>query len=110
MGDQVVAALAARPEAEASAALGRLAAASPTSAVAAGVLSERATAGCVESLAVLLDSGLHPCSGEAVVCGLLRIGADEAHERVLAHCLVAGDLYGWRVGALDVLAAVREGW
>ncbi|MEU1146891.1 hypothetical protein ACFYO9_18810 [Streptomyces sp. NPDC005863] len=36
MGDEVVAVLAARPEAEASAALGRLAAASPASAVAAG--------------------------------------------------------------------------
>ncbi|MET7364196.1 hypothetical protein ABZS76_37960 [Streptomyces sp. NPDC005562] len=52
---------------------------------------------------------MHPCTREAVVCGLLRIGADEAHERVLAHCLAAGDLYRWRVGALDVLAAVREG-
>ncbi|MEU5959063.1 HEAT repeat domain-containing protein [Streptomyces sp. NPDC047525] len=107
VADQLVAALAARPEAEATAALGRLAAAPPTQRAASAALSERGTPDCVEPLAALLDADVHPHTREAAVRGLLRINTDEAHERVLAHCLTAAHLYGWHVEALDVIAEAR---
>ncbi|GAA1933059.1 hypothetical protein GCM10009837_68540 [Streptomyces durmitorensis] len=109
VADQLVAALAARPETEATAALGRLAAAAPpTQGAASAALSERGTPDCVEPLAALLDADVHPHTREAAVRGLLRINTDEAHERVLAHCLTAAHLYGWHVEALDVIAEARE--
>ncbi|MEV7197585.1 HEAT repeat domain-containing protein [Streptomyces sp. NPDC093510] len=107
VADQLVAALAAHPEAEATAALGRLAAAPSTQKAASAALSERGTPDCVEPLAALLDADLLPSMREAAVRGLLRIGTDEAHERVLAHCLTAAHLYGWHVEALDVIAEAR---
>ncbi|MGV9881566.1 HEAT repeat domain-containing protein [Streptomyces sp. NPDC003006] len=107
VADQLVAALAVRPETEATAALGRLAAAPPTQETASAALSERGTPDCVAPLAALLDADLHPDTKETAVRGLLRIGTDEAHERVLTHCLTVTHLYGWHVEALDVIADAR---
>ncbi len=105
--DQLVAALAARSEAEATRALGRLAAAPPTREAARAALCERGTPDCVEPLATLLDADLHPHTEETVVRGLLRIGTDEAHERLLDHCLRATHVHQWHVEVLDVMARAR---
>ncbi|WP_051855462.1 HEAT repeat domain-containing protein [Streptomyces sp. NRRL B-1347] len=103
----LVAALAARPEAEALTALGRLAASPSAERAAADALSARGTPDCAAPLASFLHSDVHPFTREAAVRGLLRIGTDEAHEHVLAHCIAATHLYGWQVEALDVIAEAR---
>ncbi|QDQ14226.1 HEAT repeat domain-containing protein [Streptomyces spectabilis] len=104
---ELVAALAARPEAEALAALGRLAASPSAQRAAADALSARSTPDCAVPLASFLHSDVHPFTREAAVRGLLRIGTDEAHEHVLAHCLAETHLYHWHVEALDVIAEAR---
>ncbi|GHC55092.1 HEAT repeat domain-containing protein [Streptomyces flavofungini] len=126
LADRLVAALAARPEAEATAVLGRLAtspsarnargtkpgegrlsASRPVREAVATALSERATPECVAPLAAVLATDMGSGIREAAVRALLRIGTDEAHEHVLAHCYAATHLYSWHVEALDVIAEAR---
>ncbi|MEU1115610.1 MULTISPECIES: HEAT repeat domain-containing protein [unclassified Streptomyces] len=124
LGAQLVAALAARPEAEATAALSRLAATPPqppriryaaplggppatdrpAREAAALVLVERGTAECLTPLVTLLAPGSWSGAHEPAVTALLRIGTAETHEHVLAFCRRSTHFYPWRVHALDVIA------
>ncbi|GGS15635.1 hypothetical protein GCM10010252_63830 [Streptomyces aureoverticillatus] len=127
VGDRLVAALAACPEDEATAALGRITASPPpprdavftapgggrlsrsrpAREAASAALSERATPECVAPLAAVLATDMGPGIHEAAVRALLKIGTDEAHEHVLAHCRTMTHLYDWHVEALDAIAEAR---
>ncbi|MEU4932558.1 HEAT repeat domain-containing protein [Streptomyces yokosukanensis] len=126
LSDRLVATLAARPEAGATAVLGRLAAAPPprtaTDAAvgqerlaasrpvreaASAALTERGTSECLTPLTSLLGPGSWSGAHEAAVRALLKIGTAEAHERVLAYCRTMTYLYDWHVEALDAVAEAR---
>ncbi|OXY89700.1 HEAT repeat domain-containing protein [Streptomyces diastatochromogenes] len=129
LADRLVAALAARPEAEATAVLGRLAAAPPpprtatytyaavgegrlatsrpAREAASAALTERGTSECLTPLTSLLGPGSWSGAHEAAVRALLKIGTAEAHERVLAYCRTMTYLYDWHVEALDAVAEAR---
>ncbi|MEU6994651.1 HEAT repeat domain-containing protein [Streptomyces sp. NPDC046465] len=123
LGAQLVAALAARPEAEATAALSRLAAAPrgrfaaplegplatdrPAQEAASLALVERGTAQCLTPLTALLAPGSWSGAHEPAADALLKIGTDEAYEHVLAFCRRATHFYDWHVHALDVIAQAR---
>ncbi|EPH39743.1 HEAT repeat domain-containing protein [Streptomyces aurantiacus] len=126
LADRLVTALAVRPEAEATAVLGRLATSPPTRKAmstrpgegrlatsrpareaASAALSERATPECVAPLAAVLATDMWLGIREAAVRALLKIGTDEAHEHVLAFCRAATHFYGWHIEALDVIAEAR---
>ncbi|MFD9908652.1 HEAT repeat domain-containing protein [Streptomyces sp. NPDC059063] len=125
LSDQLVAALAARPEAESTAALerlaaapeqestrtppgaGRLAASRPAREAASLALVERGTAECLAPLVALLGPDTWFGAHEAAVRALLRIGTGEAHELVLTHCRDAPHKYSWHVEALDAVARAR---
>ncbi|MEU6124867.1 HEAT repeat domain-containing protein [Streptomyces sp. NPDC047123] len=127
LGAQIVAALAARPETEATAALSRLAATPPapprvryaaplggplaterTAQEAASLaLVGRGTAECLTPLEGLLAPGSWFGAHEPAAAALLEIGTHEAHEHVLAFCRRTSNFYGWHVHALDVIAEAR---
>lgn len=127
VADRLVAALAARPEAEATAALLRLAAAPelppkvryaaplggplalsrPAREAASLALVERGTPEDLAPLTALLGPGAWFGAQEAAVHALLRIGTAEAHEHVLAFCHRAAHFSSWHVEALDVVAEAR---
>ncbi|KUM99494.1 hypothetical protein AQI95_38935 [Streptomyces yokosukanensis] len=126
LSDRLVATLAARPEAGATAVLGRLAAAPPARTAtdaavgqerlaasrpvreaASAALTERGTSECLTPLTSLLGPGSWSGAHEAAVRALLKIGTAEAHERVLAYCRTMTYLYDWHVEALDAVAEAR---
>lgn len=125
LADRLVAALAACPEAEATAALMRLAASPPPPAAAmyavAGRLStarpvretaslaltERGTPECLSPLTSLLVPEAWHGAREPAVRALLSVGTDEAYEHVLAYCLTLTELADWHVEALAAVAGAR---
>lgn len=127
LGDLLVAALAARPEAEATAVLARIAAAPhppwaarhvavgagqlsrsrPAQEAAALALTERGTPDCLTPLVSLLGPDAWSGAQEAAVRALLAIGTDEAHEHVLAHCRTREHFSTWCVEAVNAVAEAR---
>ncbi|MFI8930248.1 HEAT repeat domain-containing protein [Streptomyces sp. NPDC053474] len=125
LAEQIVAALAARPEPEATAVLLRLAAApeskarygaplggplalsSPAREAASLALLERGTPKDLAPLTALLAPGAWSGAQEAAVQALLTIGTAEAHDHVLAFCRRATHFYDWHVEALDTVAEAR---
>ncbi|MDO0936611.1 HEAT repeat domain-containing protein [Streptomyces sp. DG2A-72] len=127
LADRLVMALAARPEAEATTVLGRLAASPPPTLkasyaapvggrlatsrpareAASAALTERGTPERLTPLTSLLGPGSWSGAHEAALRSLLRIGTAEAHEHVLAYCRTMTYLYDWQVEALDAVAEAR---
>lgn len=127
LAERLVAALAARPEAEATTVLIRLAASPeppwgagyvkagagrlsrmrPAREAASLALTERGTAECLTPLTTLLDPDAWFGAQEAAVRALLEIGTDEAHEHVLAYCRRATHFYDWHVEAVNAIAEAR---
>ncbi|MEL3948711.1 HEAT repeat domain-containing protein [Streptomyces sp. LNU-CPARS28] len=127
LADRLVAALAAHPGAEATAALARLAAAPPppwdagrvkpgagrlstsrpAREAASLALTERGTPDCLTPLTSLLGPDSWSGAQEAAVRALLDIGTGEAHEHVLAYCRRAEHFYDWHVEAVNAIAEAR---
>ncbi|MFD9886083.1 HEAT repeat domain-containing protein [Streptomyces alboflavus] len=127
LADRLVAALAAHPGAEATAALVRLAAAPeppwdagrvkpgagrlstlrPAREAASLALTERGTPDCLTPLTSLLGPDSWSGAQEAAVRALLEIGTGEAHEHVLAYCRRAEHFYDWHVEAVNAIAEAR---
>ncbi|MFI7316729.1 HEAT repeat domain-containing protein [Streptomyces venezuelae] len=127
VGHRLVEALAARPEAAATAALlglattpdrrdgetyatsgeRRLSRSTPAREAASLALTERGSARNLTPLTALLGPNSWFGAHEAAVQALLRIGTEEAYEHVLAFCFGTKHFYPWHVGALDAVAAAR---
>ncbi|MVO86409.1 HEAT repeat domain-containing protein [Streptomyces sp. p1417] len=127
LGERLVAALAAHPEDEATAALSRIAAAPapdrgtlyatagegrlttarPAHEAASLALPARATAGDLTPATALLAPDTWTGAHEPAAHALLKIGTKEAHDHVLTHCLTGTYLRDWQVAALDAIAEAR---
>ncbi|MEW2528318.1 HEAT repeat domain-containing protein [Streptomyces sp. NPDC047071] len=125
LADRLVAALAARPEAEATAALLRLAAAPepkarydappggplapsrPARETASLALVGRGTPEDLTPLTALLGPDAWHEAQEGAVQALVTIGTTEAHDHVLAFCRRATHFYDWHVDALNTIAEAR---
>ncbi|WP_172386976.1 HEAT repeat domain-containing protein [Streptomyces sp. MNP-20] len=125
LADRLVAALATRPEAEATAALLRLAAAPelktrydaalggplalsrPAREAASLALVDRGTPEDLTPLTALLAPGAWFGAQEAAVQALLTIGTTEAHDHVLAFCRRATHFDDAHVDALNTIAEAR---
>ncbi|MER5298656.1 HEAT repeat domain-containing protein [Streptomyces lasiicapitis] len=127
LADRLVAALAARPDAEATAVLvrlaatpappraarhvapgaGRLAPSCPAQEAASLALTGRGTPEYLTPLTSLLGPDAWFGAQEAAVHALLEIGTDEAHEHVLAYCRRMTHFYDWHVEAVNAVAEAR---
>ncbi|MFD5704116.1 HEAT repeat domain-containing protein [Streptomyces lasiicapitis] len=127
LADRLVGALAARPDAEATAVLvrlaatpappraarhvapgaGRLAPSCPAQEAASLALTERGTPEYLTPLTSLLGPDAWFGAQEAAVHALLEIGTDEAHEHVLAYCRRMTHFYDWHVEAVNAVAEAR---
>ncbi|QCX79691.1 PBS lyase HEAT-like repeat protein [Streptomyces sp. YIM 121038] len=127
LAELLVAVLAARPEAKATAALVRLAArppleakaryaappggplalSSPAREAASLALVDRGTPEDLTPLTALLAPDAWFGAQEAAVQALLTIGTTEAHDHVLAFCRRATHFYDWHVDALNTIAEAR---